>query len=146
MADHKENLCFECGNPSINGLDCWGQLGQLIVWEWEDPELLAEHFLTVSSYNLQHPAQFTDEAIHALRDAYIDYLDKGVSISEIRRHISNTAEGSVKVLKPVHERDVVFRSWSETIGSVYIPDKPQGAVVRVREWAKSIRNELTLEE
>lgn len=142
MPADKAHQCSECGNPALNGLNCWGQLGQLIAWEWQDPELLAEHFLTVSSYNLQHPAQFTDEAICGLKEAFIDYLDKDISISEIRHRISSMTEGAVKVLRPVHERKIVFKSWSKTIGSVYIADRPQGAAARVRAWAQSIRNEL----
>ncbi len=55
--------CPECGARSVNGMNCWEQLGLLLAWEYDDPELQAEHFLTVAAYNLQHPAQFTDEAL-----------------------------------------------------------------------------------
>jgi hypothetical protein len=33
---------------------------------------LSHYFLTVASYNLQHPAQFTDEAINGLRATFIE--------------------------------------------------------------------------
>jgi hypothetical protein len=51
--------CAECGAPRVSGMTCWEMLGAIIAWEYHDPALLAEHFLTVASYNLQHPAQFT---------------------------------------------------------------------------------------
>jgi hypothetical protein len=31
-------------------------LGGIIAWEYQDCALMAEHFFTVASYNLQHPA------------------------------------------------------------------------------------------
>ena len=57
------DACPECGAPGVEGFTYWEQLGLLIAWEHGDDELRREHFLTVTSYNLEHPAQFTDEAI-----------------------------------------------------------------------------------
>lgn len=68
------STCPECGAPRVEGLTCWEQLGMEIAWEADDPELLAEHFFTVATYNLQHPAQFTDDAIEGLRQASVDRL------------------------------------------------------------------------
>ncbi len=47
--------CPECGAPVVDGLTCWEQLGLLIAWEFQDPELQAEHFLTVSSTTCSIP-------------------------------------------------------------------------------------------
>lgn len=135
----KIQSCPECGAPRVDGLDCWGQLGAIIAWEWQDPELLAQHFLTVASYNLQHPAQFTEGALAGLRQQFIEHLDNGVPVTEIRHRVSNMAEGSVKVRKPETERRPVLRQWSMTIADVYIPDRPAGAADRVKAWAASIR-------
>ncbi len=142
MDSTAREMCPECGASRVDGLDCWGQLGAIIAWEWQDPELLAQHFLTVASYNLQHPAQFSDEALAGLRQQLIDHLDNGLSVAEIRRRISNMAEGSVKVLKPEAERHPVLRRWSMTIADVYTPQQPAGAADRVKAWAGSIRQEL----
>ncbi len=57
-----EARCPECDAPIVNGMTCWEMLGAILAWEYHDPELMAEHFLTVASYNLQHPAQFTGAA------------------------------------------------------------------------------------
>lgn len=134
--------CPECGAPKVEGFNCWEQLGWVIGWEWNDPALQREHFLTVASYNLQHPAQFTDDVIEGLRVALVDRLGHGTADIELRRRASRVYEGKKRVLRPEAERKPVLRRWSMTIADVYIPDKPEGADGRVRAWATSIRNEL----
>ena len=57
MIDLEVAICLECGTRRVDGLTCWEQLGAILAWEWQDPELQAVHFLTVASYTLQHPAQ-----------------------------------------------------------------------------------------
>lgn len=135
--------CPECGAPRVNGLDCQAQLGWLLTWEWQDPELLAEHFFTVACYNLQHPAQFTAEAIQQLRSTLIERLENDLPIAEIRRRTGKVYNGSKRVRKPEAERRPVLRSWSMTIADVYLPDHPEGAAKRVRAWATAIRRELS---
>ena len=134
--------CPECGAPLVHALDCRGQLGAMIAWEWQDPELMAQHFLTIASYNLQHPAQFTAEALAGLREQFIDHLDNGVPIQEIRRRVSSLAEGNTKVLIPAADRHPVLHHWPMSIADVYLPDQPAGAADRVKAWAASIRTEL----
>ncbi len=134
--------CPECGATRVNGLTCWEQLGMIGVWEFQDPELYAEHFLTVAAYNLQHPTQFTDEALAGLRASFIDRLDNNTPTQEIRRRAGRAYQGNKRVLKDESERKSVLRRWSMTIADVYIPDKPEGAAARVRAWAASIRKEL----
>ncbi len=103
---------------------------------------MAEHFLTVAAYNLQHPAQFTDEALVGLRTAFIDRLDNDVAVVELRRRAARVYEGKKRVLKPEAERRPVLRRWQMTIADVYIPGHPEGAAERVRQWAAAIRREL----
>lgn len=134
--------CPECGAPRVDGMSCWQQLGGLLALEYEDPELQAEHFLTVAAYNLQHPAQFTDEALTGLRDVFCEYLDNGLALREIRRRVGRVAAGKTRLLRDEAERRPVLRSWAMTIGDVYVPDQPGGAAVRVRAWAAGIRREL----
>jgi hypothetical protein len=134
--------CPECGAPRVAGLACWEQLGAILAWEPDDPELQREHFLTVASYNLQHPAQYTDAAIDGLRQAYVDYLDRGVSIAEIRRRASAATEGPTRVRRDEADRRPVPRAWPMTIADVYLPDEPRGAAERVRRWARAIRSAL----
>jgi hypothetical protein len=138
----KAEFCSECGAPLVDNMSCWEQLGGIIAWEYDDPELLAEHFKTVACYNLQHPAQFTDEAIAGLKTALIEHLDKGLSVPDIRRRNSKSYEGNKRVLKDISKRCPVQRTWKMTISDVYIPHCPERAAERVREWAAAIREEL----
>ena len=124
---------------------CWEMLGALVAWGSLDPELLAEHFLTVASYELQHPAQFTDAALAAVRAAFIDRLDHGVALVKIRRRVRRAAAGATRMLRPAAERHPVLQLWSMTIADVYLPDQPQGAAARVRAWAAAIRREMIRE-
>jgi hypothetical protein len=123
-------------------MTCWEQIGAILAWEAHDPELLAEHFLTVACYNLQHPAQFTDEALAGLRGALIERLDADLPVTEIRRRAGRANAGSRRVLRPEAERRPTLRRWSSTIADVYLHNQPAGAAARVREWAAAIRREL----
>ena len=114
----------------------------IIAQEYQDPDLLREHFLTVASYNLQHPAQFTEEAIAGLKISFIDHLDRGVPAEVLRRRAALAYEGKKRVLKDESERHPVLRRWRMTIADVYLPDRPQGAAERVRKWAATVRSEL----
>lgn len=137
-----QDTCPECGAPLVEGMICWEQLGAILAWEWQDPELQAQHFLTVAAYNLQHPAQFTNETIDGLRHHFIEHLDTGLPVAEIRRRVGQTTAGHVRVLKPAAERRPVLRRWPMTIANVYLPDQPEGTAARVKAWAASISEAL----
>lgn len=134
--------CAECGAPRVDGLGCWELLGHLLAWEASDAELQREHFLTVASYNLQHPAQFTDDAIAGLRQAFADYLDRGISIAEIRRRASAAVDGSRRVRRDEADRRPVLRRWPMTIADVYAAGVSRDAAERVRRWARAVRSQL----
>ncbi|MEP6775693.1 MAG: DUF5946 family protein, partial [Chloroflexota bacterium] len=134
-ADQAYTTCPECGAAIVNGLTCWEQLGRILAWEYQDRELADQHFLTVASYNIQHPAQFTAEAIERLRAAFVEHLDRGTSVRELRRRAASAYEGHTRVLRAAEKRRQVLRAWSITIADVYIPDRPQGAAARVKAWA-----------
>lgn len=134
--------CPECGAPRVAGMGCWEQLGALLAWEAHDPALSAAHFLTVASYNLQHPAQFSEPALAGLRAGLIDHLDHGVPVAELRRRAGRAFGGAQRVLRPAAERQPMLRRWRVTIADVYLPDLPAGAAERVRGWAAAIRAEI----
>lgn len=140
--NQETGYCPECGAPRVDGMDCWEQMAAILGWESQDHELAAEHFLTVASYNLQHPAQFTEEALEGLKISLIDYLDHGVPTQVLRRRANKAYNGKKRVLKQESERHPVLRRWSMTIAEVYKPGQPEGAAGRVRRWASAIRNEL----
>jgi hypothetical protein len=116
--------------------------GVLLAREQEDRELAAEHFLTVACYHLQHPAQFTDDALAGLRRAVIDRLDQGTPVPTLRKRASAEFEGSRRVLRPGAEGRVVARLWPMTVADVCTMEDLGGAAGRVKQWAASIRSQL----
>jgi len=134
--------CSECGASRVNGLTCWEMLGALIAWEYDDADLRAEYFLTVASYNLQHPAQFSEATLAGLQAVFVERLDNGLGIAEIRRRVGKATTGAARVLKPESERQPVLRQWPMTIADVYLPERPDGAAERVRAWAVAIRRAI----
>jgi hypothetical protein len=135
--------CIECGALLRDGISCWDQFGALLSREADDPELLAEHYLTVATYNLQHPAQFTKGALADLRAAFIEHLDHGLPVTKIRRRMGKAFKGQRPVLRPEGERRPRPRVWSMTISDVYVPETLEGSAARVREWAQQVRDELS---
>lgn len=87
------NTCQECGAPRVDGKNCFEQLGVILLWEQNDKELAGEHFVTVAAYNLQHPAQFTDESIVGLRSSLAGYLAGERTVQEIRSQNSQSYDG-----------------------------------------------------
>ncbi len=122
---------------------CWEMLGALLGQEYDDAELRAEHFLTLACYNLQHPAQLSEAALAGLQAVFVERLDYGLGIAEIRRRVGKAVAGAARVLKPESERQPILRQWLMTIADVYLPDQPQGAAERVRAWAAVIRCAIT---
>lgn len=135
-------MCPECGAPAVDGLSCFEQMAQVLGWEGQDPELAALHFLTVASYNLQHPAQFTEAALAGLKALYVEAVDGGWTNAQTRRRAIEMGTGQTKVLRPEAERRPVSKAWSKTIADVYVPDQPVGASGRVRAWVAAIRPAL----
>ncbi|WP_052342713.1 DUF5946 family protein [Bacillus sp. EB01] len=133
--------CPECGAPEANGLDCFGQLGEILAWEYDDPELLSQHFWTVACYNIQHPAQFTEEAMAKFQEVFCQAYDQQLPVSEIRKKVSFYAEGQANVVKKSLHRPV-FRDWAMTISEVYLVGERKGAADRVRAWSKIVRKQI----
>lgn len=98
----------------------------ILAWEWNDPELAALHFVTVTCYNLQHPAQFTESALSNLRTLFLEHMECGLAVTEIRRRVAAASSASAQVLKRPGERRPVGRAWPMTIADVALPDAPQG--------------------
>jgi hypothetical protein len=134
--------CPECGAPIMDGLTCWDKLGHLLAWEAQDSALMAVHFLTVASYNLQHPAQFTDDATAALKVALVDFLDNGTPVAELRRRMNTAYAGVRRVVRSESERSVMLRRWTLTIDHAFAGGDPVGAATHVQQWAAAIRQDL----
>ena len=136
-----EQRCVECG-ASQQPLTCRARLELLLAWEAEDPALRELHFLSVASYNLQHPAIFTDEARLGLEQAFTGYLEGRLTIARIRRQ-ATAVSGATRVHRRPSDVRPVRRDWAITIDAVAVPGRPADAADRVRAWADSIRRALT---
>lgn len=133
--------CAECGAPQ-SPLTCRARLELLLAWEVDDEALRELHFLTVASFNLQHPAVFTDQARAGLEAAFLGYLDGQVTVAEIRRRAAGV-DGAVRIRRRADEVRPQRRRWPITIDAVAIPGQPADAVAGVRRWAEAIRDTLT---
>ena len=133
--------CSECGALSHDGLTCQERLHGILGLEQVDTELQLLHYLTVAAYNIQHPAQFTDDALAGLRESFSDYLEGRITIGDIKEY-NREFNGAKRVLKPAFERTPVLRCWKMTTADVFLPFQPQGIAERVRKWAESIKREL----
>ncbi len=134
--------CPECGALSHDGLTCRERFHVMLVMEGQDPELASCHFLTVACYNLQHPSQFTAEALERLRYALKGFLDRTVTIDEIRQRTSFEHDGPKKVQRPAWGQQIILNRWTMTTADVCRPFQTQGTADRVKQWAESIRREI----
>ncbi|MEW5851601.1 MAG: DUF5946 family protein [Myxococcota bacterium] len=139
-----DTTCPECGAPAVAGMGCVEMFGGVLAWEAHDPELLALHFYTVAAYNLQHPAQFTDETTTFLRAVFVEAWEKQWSSPEVRRVVDGRrrARKPGPVLRKPADRHPVLKTWRKTLADVYVPDQPQGAAERVRAWAAAVHEGL----
>ncbi len=139
-------ICPECGAQTPPDLSCRDMLAAILGWEGADPELFILHFFTVACFNLQHPAQFTDEALAGLITGFRKVMDGIAPVSSVRRQAARAFEGKRRVLKPEADRDPVRAEWEFTIKDVYAGGRSTGAAPRVRHWAEVIRSRLPLKK
>ena len=134
--------CPECGAPMVDGKGCRDLLAAILGWESADTELFSLHFYTVAAFNLQHPAQFTEEALHELRGVFVEALDGNAPIEALARRTGTTFQGDKRGPQEEDERNPVGKSWTVTAADVFGGGRPEGAAYRVRRWATSVRGEM----
>ena len=133
--------CSECGTLSYDGLTCQERLHRILALEQTDSELKSLHFLTVAAFNIQHPAQFTEDAVAGLRKSFSDYLDGRITIEDIKQR-NREFNGPKRVVKFAFERIPILRCWKMTTADVFLPADSKGTAARVNQWAQSIKSEL----
>lgn len=132
--------CAECGGRFIDGLECREMFEALLAWEWQNPALGAVHFLTVSSYLLQHPVSLTGEAASGLLTAFTQILSGEMTITQVRAQATRAYDAASRVRRPAHELRPQFRGWSMTVADVYAGGQACAAE-GVKAWAQIIRTE-----
>lgn len=138
--------CRECGMPLSDGRTCGDLLMELLAMESESTELQSLHYYNVATYNIQHPAAFDPEAYAIMRAAFIEAVDGGWNAHDARRELKRRLapfDGPRKVLRPEADRVIVPRAWSRTIADAVRRGDPAATAAQVKEWAKSVRMELS---
>ncbi|MEX0868191.1 MAG: DUF5946 family protein [Nitriliruptoraceae bacterium] len=138
--------CDECGTLERDGQCCRQQWGELLALEFSDVRAGSVHFLTVASYQLQHPASFPlqpealRDLVAALRDAVID----GRDVTSVRDAMQRRYDGSRPVAATAGDV-VAQRRWTRTVADVSPPD-PAGHVERVIRWAAAVVDDLAVDD
>ncbi|RDU36961.1 hypothetical protein DRW41_09690 [Neobacillus piezotolerans] len=133
--------CPECGAPEANGLDCRGQLEEILAWEQYSPELAEQHFWTVACFNIQHPSTITDDSWRGLCAVFCEAYDENLTVKDIRGQVSSRTEGAARIKRGVAAKPIA-REWAMAISEVYLAGEPKGAADRVRAWSKVIRKQI----
>lgn len=132
--------CCQCGAPAREGLTCRQQYEALLALEYQDPKGAgALHHLTVLCYILQHPNDFSSEALAWASRAVEDTLEHGMSTEEFRRRAREIYAPEARrwkvtrALRPTGSLSEPV-SWALTVADVYT-GAPDGHIQRVRAWA-----------
>lgn len=141
MSTQHNRVCPECLGPEIGGLSCRDMLTVVTSWEWDNPELGAKHFAIVSSFLIQHPAQYKEEAIRSLQLMLQRHLDEGLSADRIRKIHGELFAGSTRVRADTGNSVGKARTWPVTVAYVYVGG-PEEAVERVTRWTSSVRESM----
>lgn len=133
--------CPECGAPLKDGLTCQEQYEALLAWEYEYPAAYgAAHHITVTCYNLQHPAKFTPRALESMRSGLREIVEKHLPPQELRRRNATLFAGKEKVLRHLPGAPVL-RRWSRTVADIRT-DSPEVYIMDINAWARAILAEI----
>jgi Family of unknown function (DUF5946) len=140
--------CHECGASQPSGAECRSCFDLLLAFENERPEVFAAvHHLTVATFFLQHPSDYTSEALASWHTLLVDALDGRASARELQRRHSVQYAGARRVRMPgIGIPKQWPRSWPITVSGVINPLEPLPLndvyVERARAWAAATRATL----
>ncbi len=142
-----DSKCPQCGALPINGLDCRQQFEALLALEYQDPTGYgAAHHLLVMSYVLQHPDEFTDQALEWERHSLKSALD-GLPPSELRKQAGKSFNGQAHVKKKTPSHPPGWPAqWPLTVSYIYAAIEKEYNTTQyielVKTWAGSIIDTL----
>jgi hypothetical protein len=119
----------------------------LLFWEAEYPAYGAEvHHLMVLCYHLQHPSLYSPEGLQEARRLLVEFVEKGVSPTEVRKSIRDRVDSSkrtwkIKATTTSHGSYQRAIAWPMTAADV-VAGGPDNYCANVRAWAKSIDETL----
>ena len=137
--------CPSCGGKYQDDGSCQTVFDEFIAREFSDPAYGAVHFLTVSSYMIQH-GQYSDQALVWIEKQLRNYFEKGFSADQIRLQAdkdANQAKRNWKVTRRMDEPAQEKIAWSITILDVARHKRnAESYCAWVQRWARSTLNEM----
>lgn len=136
-------VCMKCGAPTRDGLTCHQQYERILALEYQDPGGVgALHHLTVLCYVVQHPNQYSSEALAWASNMLEAILEFGLSGAEVRRRAREVFAPEARQwrvtrsLRPTGSLSEPIR-WRMTVADVAFGD-PAGHTQRVLRWAQAV--------
>jgi hypothetical protein len=138
MDSNGKAVCLQCG-----AIGCKDKYGEMLALEFEQPTIFgAVHHITVNCYNLQHPAEFSDEALAWMKEALHDIVEHDLPGPALLKRARSTFGGDYRVRRnDTRARAPARTRWSMTVADVRT-DSPEIYVENVRTWAASILEDL----
>jgi hypothetical protein len=134
--------CPECGSYPESGLTCRQVFEAALALEYENPRVFGRvHHFTVTCYNLQHPSQYTPDALDLMEKGLRELVKGDIQPADLRAVMGRTFSGSQKVVRkePAPAR---LRRWNRTTADLVIDGGADAFVESVRQWARSIVEEM----
>jgi hypothetical protein len=135
----------------VEGKTCREAFEELIAREFQYPVCGQVHHLTVLCYDLQHPRQFTPQALAWSQDALRAAVEEGVSPVELRRRARQqfSRKNKPRVIKEsspasfaeAGEKDKPAFRWRMTALDA-LGESAEGHNQRVEAWARSVLADL----
>jgi hypothetical protein len=138
--------CPECGSSWQAGQTCQDDFHQMLFWEAEEPDLGAVHHLMVLCFHLQHPSLYTPEGLRAARILLGNFLERGLSTSEVRRRYQEQVRSDRRTWKikgqPGAEGSYPEPvRWTMTARDVTEAEK-EAYLESVQRWAQAVHKDL----
>jgi len=137
-----KQVCPECGTVWHEGQTCQDHFYQMLAWEYENPDNLAVHHLTVLCYHLQHPSLYSPEGLRGAIRLLDDFVGRGLTPEQARkrdRRVVNSHERTWKIKGTPESHGVYERPvhWTMTAANV-IENGIDNYCNSVRAWARSM--------
>jgi hypothetical protein len=95
-----EKSCSECGTTWGNGVTCEDHFHQMLFWEAEHPDYVAQvHHLMVVCYYIQHPSLYSPEGLRHGHELLHKFLVQGFTPQEVRQQISTKVDSGNRTYK-----------------------------------------------
>lgn len=145
MGDKMSEICAICGAVLPLGSTCRSIFDEFLNLEFADPAYGQVHYLTVTSFMVQHE-RYSDEALIWTQAALKRYLDENLSGSQMRQHAAQTANLATRIWKVTRRADappLPRVAWTMTIVDVLqsIRD-PETYCEQIRLWARTILQQM----